>query len=145
MSFLDFIMGTLPDEKHWLDYYDRCGADTFSLFSRQEQEKTLDLLVGGILVKVHLLAIKDDKSEYGTITCKVTEIDGVSVSAKEQEEKMQVMPLYAAPTPQQQMTILSDALEQFGLKGQPIPVSDEYVRGHLRVLRIRNKLAGGGR
>lgn len=143
MSFLDFLIGGEPvriNRRHYSNYQ---PEDIFSLFRREEKNKTINLLVGDTVVKIQLIAVKDDYNEIGTISCKVLEINGDPVSQEEQDEKMKKLNLEEAPTLQQQKKLLLDTLEKFGLFGNPLVVSDDYVRGHLRVRRINARLGGG--
>jgi|SRR3989344_965948 len=132
----------LPDDRDFNPKNYRRPADIFTIFQREERSKTINLLVRRDLVKVRLIATRDGREEIASISCLVIEINGVPVPETEQQEKVEMIVLNEAPSPQQQRILLLDVLEKFGIIGNPDVVTDTYADGYLRVLRLRQRAEG---
>lgn len=102
------------------------------------EEKEIYLLAESILVKVKLKASKNDGANF---RCQVLEIDGVPVSPKDQEyneESFGARDL--TPNAEEQLDVLRHALENFGIRGKISQVTESYVFGHLKVLKLRKRV-----
>lgn len=131
--------------------------------STERAEKEFYFLVGGVLVKTKLEGMRREKVDASTrftpllgvpcgrvrldcgqvmgFTCRVLEIDGVSISADEQEEKLvSFESVERSPTRGDQYQVIVQALEKFGLNQGPVQVSEAYVSGHLKVLALRQRV-----
>ena len=144
MGLRNFLSSFLPGLE---DY--GAGESFFFKKTREEQSKTVNILVGNsTLVKVNATMKTDyqNNENEGVIDviyiCKVQEIDGKVIPFQEQDEKAERLVLDGDLTPQLQITLLMDVLEKFGLRGSVVPVTDEFVSGHMRVIRLQERLAG---
>ncbi|OHA04228.1 MAG: hypothetical protein A3J58_03320 [Candidatus Sungbacteria bacterium RIFCSPHIGHO2_02_FULL_52_23] len=115
------------------DYYWGKFFDAFL----EHQEKTLYLLVGPVLVRVKFEGAKG--SDYARLTCTVMDVNGVPVPAE------QLAPAtfegLEDPTPKEEQEVLNAALEKCGVAlGAIMMVSDKYVEGHLKGIRLRERI-----
>lgn len=103
----------------------------------ERQEKMLYLLVGSVLVKVKFEGAKG--SDYARLICTVMEVDGAPVPAEQWAPA--TFESRESPTPEEQQEVLRSALEKCGVSfGTITMVSDRYVEGHLKKVRLRERI-----
>ena len=111
-------------------------------YGTERLEKEIYLLVGCTLVKVKLEALKREGfSEYAGFRCNILEIDGVPVSLKDREDSAESFGSRDhAPDAKEQQDVLGRALENLGICGKIAQVTESYVLGHLKVLKLRQRV-----
>lgn len=108
----------------------------FSAFLERE-EKTLYLLMGAVLVKVKFEGEKG--SSYAGLACTVMERDGAEVPLEQRASAS--FEGRESPTPEEQQEVLRSALEKAGVPfGAITIVSDKYVEGHLKMVRLQQRI-----
>lgn len=106
----------------------------------ERQEKEMDLLVGQVLVRVKFeAAYREEGGAYAMLKCMVIQIDGQEVEKKEQETKSAVFESKQTPTTEEQTDVFQQALENWGIRGKAVPVTEKYVAGHLRLVALRKR------
>lgn len=110
--------------------------------STRRLDKEFFLLISGVLVKVKLSGSRLDILDcYVRCEYRVMEIDGIAVSVKEQEEKMEYFESRdLIPTVEDQYETVLKTLKSFGLYGRPMQVTSEYALGHLRAVNLQRRL-----
>lgn len=112
-----------------------------------EAQEIVYALVGKRLVQLKMegRVRNSDKSPnipfHASFKCSVLEIDGEIVPEKEREEKAQRFESSSnIPETFERYRVFLKSLESFGIHGTPITVSDDYVDGHLKIVRLRQRL-----
>lgn len=145
MSIFNHIISAFNPIPHLQSQY--CGEGfnwrNYVLSSVKREEKSFYFLVGDMLVKVLLLAKKYDITARGYISYRVVEIDGKIIPEQTSEENKQEIEIQVgeSPDPKEQERMFRTALEAFGIRGRIIPVSDSYVTGHLKRLKLLARIA----
>lgn len=117
----------------------------FDLFSEM-QEKEFYLLCARpeyadtpVLAKLKCVAEKNKERYYlYRFECRVVEIEGISLSEKEQVPAVRKSD--SIITAETQVRILREALMNKDIRGNPIKVSDNYISGHLSLVRIKQTM-----
>lgn len=149
MSVFDHVFGYIASALNPIPYLQPqyCGEGfnwkDYVLASVKQEEKSFYFLVGGILIKVLLLAKKYEITDRGYIICRIVEIDGKVISeqiSKKNEQKIEIQ-VGEPSDPKKPERMLRDALKAFGIKGRIAPVSDSYVGGHLKRLQLLARIS----
>ena len=112
------------------------------LSSTERMEKEIYLLVGPTLVKMKLEALKrEGMNSYMGFKMLMLEIDGFPVPPKDQKETAESFESRNhAPSTEEQQALLRSTLENFGIRGKISQVTESYVLGHLKVLKLRERV-----
>ena len=135
----------MPSGQRPIFNYQPTVIDFKKLFIRKE-ENSQYLLVDGVVIKMVVTAEHDEYNGKGSITCKITEKDGLVLPKTTIEETKTVMNVESGRCIQveDQKMLLVGLLDAFGLKGRPIVVSESYVVGHIKHLRLLERVANKG-
>lgn len=128
--------GGCPQEHTPLENTERWFYDT------ERMEKEMYLLVDCALAKIKLEALKrEGPGEYASFKASVLEVNGLTVSRQEREEKAESFRSRDhAPSPEEQQDVLCRALDNFGIHGKISKVTESYALGHLKVLELRRRI-----
>lgn len=113
-------------------------------FSSKKSEKELYLLFGSkdsekypVLVKMRLESLQQDF--YNRLVCMVVEIDGNALSAEQIQKRAVILEKKDPPTKGEQWRALMETLENNTIAGTPVLVTERYVEGHMRLVRMRRE------
>ena len=115
--------------------------NAFTLLFGEEREKKKHLLVGTALVHVQIRAMAF-ATEHG-LSCTILEIDGEEIPGPKRKENKAIFYYMDPPSPEEQMNVLQKALAKYSLSGNIVPVSEKFVRGHLKAVRLKKRFQGG--
>lgn len=127
--------------------YGRAIIEDIREWTTKRTEKKIYIMVGSTLVKVLIEATMNESFGKANMFCKVLEIDGRELAIKEQEEKSVSIRRFnnVVPTQQEQVNLLLETLGKHNIHGRPALVSDDYARGHIRMLEMKRRLATRGK
>ena len=129
--------------RHTAHYLYRGLIDRVVLFATIETKTfNTNLKCGEDIVRLKICATKDAISNNVGLECFITEINGKPVSDDDQLEKSEkTCIMYGEEASQEdQAMFVQRALGKFGIHGNPIAVSDEYVLSYLRILDFKSEL-----
>lgn len=96
---------------------------------------------GNNVVRIRLEADRNDYHQEFGLACRITEINGETVSEDEQGEKVvREKFIGTVPTAEKQTSVISAVLIEFGFPIDFYPVSDEYATGKIRIIRLRKRI-----
>lgn len=106
----------------------------------ERQEKEIDVLVGKVLVRVRFeAAYRDERDSYAMLKCMITKIDDEEIGEKEQKEKAAIFESRETPTVDEQSGVFRQALQNWGIHGNAVAVTEKYVAGHLRLIALKKR------
>ncbi len=147
---IDNLVGPVPIwPQHHQPYPQLNDQPTFvdfkKLFTKKE-ERSQYFLIDGTVVKVVIMAEKNEYNGRGSITCQITEKNGLAVSAETIEATKTVLEVREDQDVQaeDQKMLLTGLFDAFGFKGRPIPVSESYVEGHVKHLELLARVTNKG-
>ena len=106
----------------------------------ERKEKEVDLLVGRVLVRVKIeAALREDLTDYAMLTCMVIRIDDQEINKEEREAKAATFESKERPTNEEQAAVFRQALENWGLGGKMVMVTEKYIAGHLRLIALKKR------